>query len=82
MPPTLKTVEELQAFSLTEPLFAAARSRRIGTTLPEAFRTADSFGVRLPNDAGYTLDAFKQPSRPGETSRMVVQDGIWRTFTV
>ena len=82
MPPTLKTVEELQAFSLTEPLFAAARSRRIGTTLPEAFRTGDSFGVRLPNDAEYTLDAFKQPSRPGETSRMVLQDGIWRTLSV
>jgi 8-oxo-dGTP pyrophosphatase MutT (NUDIX family) len=82
MPPTLKTVEELQAFSLTGPLFAAARSRRIGTTLPEAFRTGDSFGVRLPNDAEYTLDTFKQPSRPGETSRIVVQDGIWRTFTV
>ena len=82
MPPTLKTVEELQAFSTTEPLFAAARSRRIGTTLPEAFRTGDSFGVRLPNDAEYTLGAFKQPPRPGETSRIVMQGGIWRTFTV
>ena len=82
MPPTLKTIEELQAFSLTGHLFAAARSRRIGTILPEAFRTADSFGVRLPNDAEYTLDAFRQPPRPGETSRIVMQDGIWRTFTV
>ncbi len=82
MPPTLKTIEELQAFSLTGHLFAAARSRRIGMILPEAFRTAGSFGVRLPNDAQYSLDAFRQPPRPGETSRIVMQDGIWRTFSV
>ena len=82
MPPTLKTIEELQAFSRTGHLFAAARSRRIRTILPEAFRTADSFGVRLPNDAEYTLDAFRQPPCPGETSRIVMQGGIWKTFTV
>jgi 8-oxo-dGTP pyrophosphatase MutT (NUDIX family) len=80
MPPTLKTIEELQAFSRTRELFAAARSRQIGTILPEAFRTADSFGVRLPNDAEYTLDAFRQPPCPGETSRIVMQNGIWRTL--
>jgi 8-oxo-dGTP pyrophosphatase MutT (NUDIX family) len=82
MPPTLKTIEELQAFSRTGNLFPAARSRRIRTILPEAFRTADSFGVRLPNDAQYSVDAFRQPSCPGETSRVVMQDGIWKTFTV
>ena len=82
MPPTLKTIEELQAFSRTGDLFAAARSRRIRTILPEAFRTADSFGVRLPNDAQYSLDAFRQPPCPGETSRVVMQDGVWKTFTV
>jgi 8-oxo-dGTP pyrophosphatase MutT (NUDIX family) len=80
MPPTLKTIEELQAFSRIGQLFAAARSRRIRTILPEAFRTADGFGVRLPNDAQYTLDAFRQPPCPGETSRIVMQDGVWRTF--
>jgi 8-oxo-dGTP pyrophosphatase MutT (NUDIX family) len=63
-------------------LFAAARSRRISTILPEAFRTADGFGVRLPTDAEYTLDAFRQPPRLGETSRIVMKEGIWKTFTV
>jgi 8-oxo-dGTP pyrophosphatase MutT (NUDIX family) len=82
MPPTLKTIEELNAFSGTETLFAAARSQRIFTILPEAFRTVDGFGVRLPHDAEYTLAAFKQPPRPGETSRIVMQDGIWKTRAV
>jgi 8-oxo-dGTP pyrophosphatase MutT (NUDIX family) len=80
MPPTLKTIEELQAFSRVGPLFAAAGSRRIAPILPEAFRTAEGFGVRLPHDSEYTLDAFKEPSRPGETSRIVMQEGIWKTF--
>jgi 8-oxo-dGTP pyrophosphatase MutT (NUDIX family) len=80
MPPTLKTIEELQAFSRTGDLFAAARSRRIAAILPEAFRADNRFGVRLPNDSEYTIDAFRQPSSPGETSRIVLLDGIWKTF--
>jgi len=79
MPPTFKTIEELAGFSSIEPLFAAARLQRIFTIFPEAFRTADGFGVLLPHDAEYTLAAFKQPPRPGETSRIVMQDGIWKT---
>jgi len=82
MPPTLKTIEELHAFTRVEPLFAAVRSQRIYTILPESFRTADSYGVRLPHDSEYTLDAFKQPPRPGETSRIVMQDRIWKTLSV
>ena len=78
MPPTLKIIEELQAFSSTDPLFAAARSQRISTIFPEAFRTADGFGVLLPHDPQYSLAAFKQPPRPGETSRIIMQDGIWQ----
>ncbi len=79
MPPTLKTIEELLAFSNTEPLFAATRSQRIFTIFPEAFRTADGFGVLLPHDPEYTLAPFKQPLRPGEPSRIVMEDGIWKT---
>ena len=48
MPPTLKTIEELHAFSCTAHLFAAGRSQRIYTIYAEAFRTADGFGFRLP----------------------------------
>lgn len=82
MPPTLKTIEELLAFSCTEPLFATARSQRIYTIYAEAFRTADSFGIRLPHDPEYTLDAWRQQPRPGETTRIVMQDGIWKTLSV
>lgn len=82
MPPSLKTIEELHVFPCIEPLFASARSLRIHTICPEAFWTADSFGVRLPHDSEYTLDEFKQPPRPGETSRIVMQDRIWKSRSV
>ncbi len=79
MPPTLKTLEELNEFHSLEDLFEAARSRRIHTILPEAFMTEDGFGVRLPHDPQYTTEAYKQPPRPGETSRILMHDGLWRT---
>lgn len=82
MPPTLKTIEELHAFSRIEPLIASVRSRRIYPILPEAFWTEGSIGVRLPYDSEYTRDAFKQPPRPGETTRMVMQGRIWKPFSV
>jgi 8-oxo-dGTP pyrophosphatase MutT (NUDIX family) len=82
MPPTLKTIEELLAFSSIESLFTAARSHRIYTIYPEAFQSADSFGIRLPSDPEYTLTAWKQQPRPGETTRIVMHDGIWKTFSI
>ena len=82
MPPTLKTIEELMNFSNTGQLFDAARSQQIFTILPEAFWTADGFGVRLPHDSEYTLAAYRQPPRPGETTRIVIEGGIWKTRTV
>lgn len=82
MPPTLKTIEELLSFSDTAQLFAAARSRRIGTILPEAFRTADSFGIRLPHDSEYTLAACKQPPHLGGSTRIVMEGGIWKRRSV
>ncbi|MHB8771995.1 MAG: NUDIX hydrolase [Syntrophales bacterium] len=82
MPPTLVTVTELAGFSAGDHLFAAARSRRIRPILPEAFRKADCLGVLLPNDPEYPQNAFRQPPRPGEPSRVVRRDGIWRAESV
>ena len=82
MPPTLKTIEELLSFSNTGQLFDAARSQRIRTILPEAFRTADGFGIRLPHDSEYTLAACKQLPYPGGSTRIVMEDGIWKTRSV
>ena len=82
MPPTLKTIEELLAFTRTEDLFAATRTQQLYTIYAEAFRTADSFGIRLPRDPEYTLTDWKQQPRPGETTRIVMQDGIWKTSLV
>jgi len=82
MPPTLKTVEELLSFSNTAPLFAAARAQRIRTILPEAFQTADGFGIRLPHDSEYTLDAGKQRPHPVGSTRIVMEGGIWKARSV
>jgi 8-oxo-dGTP pyrophosphatase MutT (NUDIX family) len=82
MPPTLKTIEGLLSFSNTAQLFVAARSRRIWTILPEAFRTADGFGIRLPHDSEYTLNVGKQPFPPGGSTRIVMEGGIWKTRSV
>jgi hypothetical protein len=40
--------------------------------------TEDGFGVKLPHDPEYAIEAHKQPPRPGETSRIVMRDGRWR----
>jgi 8-oxo-dGTP pyrophosphatase MutT (NUDIX family) len=82
MPPTLKTIEELLTFSNTGQLFAAARSQRIPTILPDAFWTAESFGIRLPHDSEYTLSDCKERPHPGGSTRIVMEDGIWKTRTV
>jgi 8-oxo-dGTP pyrophosphatase MutT (NUDIX family) len=81
MPPTLKTMEELETFSCTGDLLASTRSKRICTTFPEVFRTADSFGIRLPHDSEYSSAEWRQPPRPGETTRIVMQNGIWKSFS-
>ena len=82
MPPTLKTVEELLCFSDTESLFSTARGRQIGTILPNFFRTEDGFGIRLPTDSEYTPATLRQPPRPGESTRIVFEGGIWKSHTV
>ena len=82
MPPTLKTIEELSGYEDLDLLFSTARTRPLHTILPQAFTTEDGFGVKLPHDPEYTIDPYKQPPRPGEPSRIVMQDGRWRTLCV
>ena len=80
MPPTLKTIEELSAFSSIDDLFSFAESRQITPLLPQAFQTADGLGVKLPFDPEYTLPDYKLPVRPDGPSRIVLIDGKWKTM--
>ena len=82
MPPTLKTVEELLGFSDTESLFSAARARQIRSIFPNFFQAKDGFGIRLPTDSEYTPATLRQPPRPGESTRIVFEGGIWKSHTV
>jgi 8-oxo-dGTP pyrophosphatase MutT (NUDIX family) len=78
MPPTLKTLEELSGYESASELFEAAAARRIYPVLPQGFKTDDGFGVMLPHDTEYSIEGYKQPERPGETSRIVMSKGCWK----
>jgi 8-oxo-dGTP pyrophosphatase MutT (NUDIX family) len=79
MPPTLKTIEELNACNTMEEVFEFARGREIYPILPEAFVMEKGFGVKLPYDRDYTIARYKKPQQPDEPSRIIHQDGIWQT---
>ena len=75
MPPTLKTLEEMAEFISLDELFAAARNRKIYPIMPQPMKG----GLKLPHDPEYSIERFKQPARPGETSRFLMTDGIWQS---
>ncbi len=78
MPPTLKTMQELSLFRSVEDLFERAGQRDIYPVLPEPFIDGQAFGVRLPHDPEYSMESYKRPPAPGEPSRIVFCDGVWR----
>ena len=79
MPPTLRTVEELSAFATADALFSAASHRRIEPILPEGFVEGKIYGVLLPNDPKYSLSGRRPSAAPGTASRIVMEDGIWKS---
>ena len=77
MPPTLKTLLELQAFESAEQLFSTVGTKQILPILPQAMGDEIRFGVKLPHDPEYTITAYKQLPRPAEPSRILIKDGRW-----
>ncbi len=80
MPPTLKTMEDLCRFASLEDLFRDASQREIYPVLPQPFTDGQAFGVKLPHDPEYSITEYKRPSSPGESSRIVFRDGVWRSI--
>ncbi len=78
MPPTLKTIEELGAFTDAGQLVASVRNRKIKAVLPEAFQTADGFGVRLPGDTEYSSAEKGQAADTKGTARIIIERGSWK----
>ena len=74
MPPTLKTLEEMSRFSSVADLLSFAASLTIQTILPQISFEGASVVIKLPHDPEYTLEAYKQPHRPEEISRVVFAD--------
>ena len=78
MPPTLKIIEELNAFQNTDDLFSEAGSFCMAPILPEIFATDEGYGIKLPFDPEYSIAERRLPPRPGEPSRIFMRNGIWK----
>jgi 8-oxo-dGTP pyrophosphatase MutT (NUDIX family) len=75
MPPTLKTIEELAAFRDIEELFSATKKKIIYPILPQLAGNS----LKLPHDPEYSIDAYKRPPNPNEPSRILNENGVWKT---
>jgi 8-oxo-dGTP pyrophosphatase MutT (NUDIX family) len=75
MPPTFKTIEELSAFRDIDELFSAAKTKIIYPILPQL----EGNILKLPHDPEYSIDAYKRPVNLCEPSRIVVENGVWKT---
>ena len=75
MPPTLKTIEELSAFKDIEELFSATKKKIIYPILPQLAGNS----LKLPHDPEYSIEAYKRPPNPDEPSRIISENGVWKT---
>jgi 8-oxo-dGTP pyrophosphatase MutT (NUDIX family) len=80
MPPTLKTIEELNGFSSIDEVFKAVAEKTILPILPQFYTTEEGFAIKLPHDPEYSIDEYKQPFRKDDPSRVVLIDGRFRTM--
>ena len=80
MPPTLKTLEEMANQPSRTDAYARASSAPIQPNMPEISAEGDSIVIKLPHDPDYSITEFKQPHRPDEMSRVVIEDGIFRAL--
>ena len=74
MPPTLKTLDELRAFTGLQDLFDYARQKEIYPIEPQPEQNF----LKLPHDPDYDLAGYKRPARPEEPCRLILCDGIWQ----
>ena len=75
MPPTLKTIEELSAFRNIKELFFATQKKIIYPILPQLAGNI----LKLPHDPEYSIDAYKRPINLSEPSRILAENGVWKT---
>jgi len=75
MPPTFKTIEELSAFKDVDELFSAAKTKIIYPILPQLAGNI----LKLPHDPEYSIDAYKRPVNLCEPSRILAENGVWKT---
>jgi 8-oxo-dGTP pyrophosphatase MutT (NUDIX family) len=75
MPPTLKTIEELSTFRDIDKLFFATKKKIIYPILPQLAGNS----LKLPHDPEYSIEAYKRPANINEPSRIIMQDGRWKT---
>jgi 8-oxo-dGTP pyrophosphatase MutT (NUDIX family) len=75
MPPTFKTIEELSAFRDIDELFSAAKTKIIYPILPQLAGNI----LKLPHDPEYSIEDYKRPPKLDESSRILAENGVWKT---
>lgn len=81
MPPTLKTLEEMASQASVSGCLSHASSLKIKTNMPQISSEGERIVIKLPHDPDYTIAELKQPHRPDEISRIVLQDGRFKALT-
>ena len=69
----------LEVRGLTTHFFTKNDVRRAVDGIHFTVEEGETFGLKLPHDPEYSIEEFKQPHRPQETSRIVMMDGRWKT---
>jgi 8-oxo-dGTP pyrophosphatase MutT (NUDIX family) len=82
-PPTVRTLEDLQALATIPRVFEAARSRAHAPILPKVVQIDGRATILYPDDADYehaAPGASLAASTPGRRNRVVMENGAWRSI--
>jgi 8-oxo-dGTP pyrophosphatase MutT (NUDIX family) len=79
MPPTLRTLEELEAMDSVEASFSLAQKSNLDIMLPQVQSIGDMLCLLLPHDPEYSTAPYTLPPRPKDISRLYYVDGRWVT---
>jgi 8-oxo-dGTP pyrophosphatase MutT (NUDIX family) len=82
-PPTMRTLEDLEALGSRDAIFAAARARRFTAILPKVVEVGGRMTILYPGDAAYEHATPGVPAADdvaGARNRVVLDGGAWRTI--
>ena len=78
MPPTFMNLWSLCGKKSADAMVASNAEQEIRPVLPQPFVQGETMALLLPHDPDYSIQAFKQPSRKDEPSRVIMENGRWK----